>query len=267
MHLKALGALGIGGKIYMFACRGASLRFVASVLLMTGGASANGQTYVSRLLPRPELLETVLQPGTLAQEPSPNSGLHIEIMSGDRGINIIKKKTAVKPVVEVRDRNNLPVAGAAVTFGSPSDGPSLIFVNGSRSITVTTDAAGRATTVGMRPVEAGNFQVNVSASFHSQTASATFSMTNVVNAAAAAAAAAAAGGTVASGGAAGLSTGVIVAIVAVAAGAAVGIGVGLGHHGSSSAAAATTTPTVTIGLGSGGGTVGTPHLRRGHTGF
>jgi hypothetical protein len=229
---------------------------------VASAAFANAQTYVSKLLPHPELLQPLLQPGTLAQEPGSNSGLHIEIMNGDRGINIIKKKTAVKPVVEVRDRNNLPVAGALVTFTSPSDGPSLIFVNGARSISVTTDAAGRATTLGMKPVEPGQFQVNVSASFHSQTASASMSMTNVLTAAAAAAAAAAAGGTVATGaGAAGLSTGVIVAIVAVAAGAAVGIGVGLGHHGSSSAAAATT-PTVTIGLGS-GGTVSGPHLKRG----
>jgi len=244
----------------MFGCKRWPRTALGVVLLMASAALANAQTYVSKLLPHPELLQPVLQPGTPAQEPAPNSGLHIEIMTGDRGINIIKKKTAVKPVVEVRDRNNLPVAGALVTFTSPSDGPSLIFVNGARSISVTTDAAGRATTVGMKPVEPGQFQVNVSASFHSQTATASMSMTNVLNAAAAAAAAAA-GGTVATGaGAAGISTGVIVAIVAVAAGAAVGIGVGLSHHGSSSAAA--TTPTVTIGLGS-GGTVSGPHLKRG----
>ncbi len=237
-------------------------RAVGVVLLVACSALTQAQTYMAKLLPRPELLQPVLQPGTLAQEPSANIGLHIEILSGDRGINIIKKKTAVKPVVEVRDRNNLPVAGALVTFSSPGDGPSVVFANGSRSITVTTDAAGRATTLGMKPVEPGKFQVNVSASFHSQTATASLSMSNVLNVAAAATAAAA-GGTVATGtGGAGLSTGVIVAIVAVAAGAAVGIGVGLGHHGSSSTAV-TTTPTVTIGLGSGGGTVGGPHLKHG----
>jgi len=246
----------------MFGGKKLSRTVVGVVGLMVCGVLGNAQTYVSRLLPLPELPQPVLQPGTLAQEPSSNIGLHIEIMSGDRGINIIKKKTAVKPVVEVRDRNNLPVAGALVTFSSPSDGPSLIFANGARSITVTTDAAGRATTIGMKPVVSGNFQVNVSASFHSQTATASLSMTNVLTAAAAATAAAGVGGTVATGaGAGGLSTGVIVAIVAVAAGAAVGIGVGLGHHGSSSPAAAAT-PTVTIGLGS-GGSAGTPHLKRG----
>jgi len=251
----------------MFAGTKCALKVGLAVFLMTWGvAFANAQTYVAKLLPRPELLKTVLEPGTLAQEPSPNGGLHIEIMAGDRGINIIKKKTAVKPVVEVRDRNNLPIAGAVVVFTSPSDGPSVVFANGARSITVTTDAAGRATTVGMKPVETGKFQVNVSASSHSQTATASISMTNVLNVAAATAAAAA-GGTVAAGaGGAGLSTGVIVAIVAVAAGAAVGIGVGLGHHGSSSTAPVST-PTVTIGLGSGGGSVGGPHLRHGwHTG-
>lgn len=245
----------------MFAGTKSARKVAAAVFIMTCGvALANAQTYVAKLLPRPDLLETVLEPGTLAQEPSLNVGLHIEIMSGDRGINIIKKKTAVKPVVEVRDRNNLPIAGALVTFSSPSDGPSVVFANGARSITVTTNAAGRATTVGMKPVETGKFQVNVSASFHSQTATASIAMTNVLTAAAATAAAAA-GGTVATGaGAAGLSTGVIVAIVAVAAGAAVGIGIGLGHHGSSTPAAST--PTVTIGLGS-GGSAGTPHLRHG----
>ncbi len=228
--------------------------------MVCGAAFATAQVQVSKLLPTPEWAQPRWEPGTLAQDPPPNSGLHIEIMSGDRGINIIKKKTAVKPVVEVRDRNNLPIAGALVTFSSPGNGPSLVFVNGARSITVTTDAAGRATTVGMKPVESGKFQVNVSASFHAQTATASFSMTNVLTAAAAAGLA----GTVAPGaaGGAGLSTGVIVAIVAVAAGAAVGIGVGLGHHGSSSTTSTSSTPTVTIGLGS-GGSAGTPHLRQG----
>jgi hypothetical protein len=242
-----------------------SRKKVAVVLLMTFSVLANAQTYVSKLLPSPELLTPALQPGTLAQDPAAqdpaaNVALHIEILNGDRGINIIKKKTAVKPVVEVRDRNNLPVAGAAVIFSSPSDGPSVVFLNGSRSITVITDSVGRATTTGLKPLNPGNFHIDVSASFHSQSAKTSIAMTNALTAAAAEAAAAA-GGTVATGaGAGGLSTGVIVALVAVAAGVAVGVGVGLGHHSSS----ATTTPatSVTIGVGS-GGTVGSPHLKHG----
>jgi hypothetical protein len=238
-----------------------SRKRVGAVLLVTFSVLANAQTYVSKLLPPPELLKPALQPGTLAQDPAANVGLHIEILSGDRGINIIKKKTAVKPVVEVRDRNNLPVAGAAVIFSSPSDGPSVVFLNGSRSITVITDSVGRATTTGLKPLNPGNFQIDVSASFHSQSAKTSIAMTNALTATAAAATAAGVGGTVATGaGAGGLSTGVIVALVAVAAGAAVGIGVGLGHHGST--ATTSTTTSVTIGVGT-GGTVGSPHLKHG----
>lgn len=44
----------------------------------------------------------------------PPAGLHITVLEGEDGVNILKTKMAVKPVVEVRDRNNLPVSGAAV---------------------------------------------------------------------------------------------------------------------------------------------------------
>jgi hypothetical protein len=207
---------------------------------------SGAQNQVSMLFPP-------VQPGTLAEQASAENGLHIQIIEGDRGINIIKRKTAVAPVVEVRDRNNLPVAGAVVTFTAPNDGPSIIFLNGSRSISVVAEANGRATTVGLKPVNEGSLQINVSATADSQTATATISMTNVMTAAAAAGLAG--GGTVASASAVsggGLSAGMIGLIVGVAAAAAVGIGVGLAHHGSSSTATSTT-----IGVGT--GTVGAPH--------
>ncbi|MCZ0212083.1 hypothetical protein OZK63_42740, partial [Streptomyces sp. UMAF16] len=38
------------------------------------------------------------------------------IVRGDNAQNNIKKGRATRPVVEVRDRNNNPVAGVAVTF-------------------------------------------------------------------------------------------------------------------------------------------------------
>ncbi len=234
-----------------------SLKIVA-MLLTSFCAVTWGQTHISRLLPRPELEKSMLEPGTLAEEPPDNTGLHILILNGDRGINIIKKKTAVKPVVEVRDRNNLPVAGATVTFTAPNDGPRVIFSNGSRSITVTSESTGRATIMGLKPLSVGKFQIGVSASFHSQVATATLSMTNALTSAAAAATAAGVGGTVAGGGA-GLSTAAIVAIVAGLGGAAAaGAGVALSHHGSSSS---TTPTTITIGVGTGGGVSG-PHFKR-----
>jgi hypothetical protein len=189
------------------------------------------------------------QPGD-PEQPGSN-GLHIVVIDGEDGVNIIKKKTAVKPVVEVRDRNNLPVAGVVVIFTSPSDGPSVTFMNGQRSISVITDDAGRATTSGLKPLNQGKFQINVSANSQSQTASTVISMTNILKAVA--------GGegttTAASSGGGGLSGATIGIIVGVAAAAAVGVAFGLSKHGSSSASTSTT---ATIGVGA-GGTVGAPH--------
>lgn len=231
-------------------------------LLLALGTVAHAQISTSMFVLHPELLQPRVQPGTLAQDPPANSALHIEILEGDRGANIIKKKTAVAPVVEVRDRNRLPVAGALVTFSSPSEGPSVVFSNGSRSITVVADANGRATTVGLKPISKGKFQVSVSAAAGAETAVATISMTNYLTEAAAAAAgetaaaadAAAGATTAASGGGGGLSGGMIALIAGIAAAAAIGAVVGLTHHGSTSPS----TTSTTIGVGS-GGTVGAPH--------
>jgi len=241
---------------------------------------ASAQTYISTLIPRPELLRPRLQPGTLAQDAAADMGLHIEILKGDRGINVIKKKTAVTPVVEVHDRNRLPVAGVAVTFTAPSDGPSVVFMNGSRSITVMTDANGQASARVTKPVNEGSFQITVSATFQTLVTTATISMTNylkpptgttvtasegesapAVTAApeppAEAPAGTAAPAPASTGAkAAGMSGKMIGILVGVGAAAAVGIAVGLSSHGSSSTAATTTT--ATIGVGS-GGTVGAPH--------
>ena len=43
-------------------------------------------------------------------------GLKIVVIEGEGAVNIIQQKTAVSPLVEVRDRNNQPVSGAVVTF-------------------------------------------------------------------------------------------------------------------------------------------------------
>jgi hypothetical protein len=68
----------------------------------------------------------------------------IVVLEGEDGVNVIDKKTAVQPVVQVVDRNTLPVSGASVTFVLGGNGAS--FANGARQVIVTTDAAGRAAT-------------------------------------------------------------------------------------------------------------------------
>ena len=78
------------------------------------------------------------------QEP----GLRIVVLEGEDAVNIIQQRTAVAPLVEVRDRNNLPVPGVAVTF--TVGGQSASF-GGLSTLTVTTNAAGQAAAVGLTP--------------------------------------------------------------------------------------------------------------------
>lgn len=118
-------------------------------------------------------------------EPKVSSELKIVVLEGEDGVNFIKKKTAVRPVVEVRDRNNAPVAGASVAFLLPQYGPGGTFANGSKMMTMVTDSTGRATAGGIQPSGTGAFKINVTASHQGQSASTAISQTNQMAAAAA----------------------------------------------------------------------------------
>ena len=167
----------------------------------------------------------------LGQNASPQAALRVLVIEGEDAVNIIQQKTAVRPVIEVRDRNNLPVSGALVTF-SIEGGKAATF-GGASTLTVATNAAGQAAVTGLTPSAAGAFQIQVSAAFQGQVATATIAQTNVMTAAQAAAASAATGtGGSASGGSAGgaggaagggggLSTTTIVVAGAAVAGGAV----------------------------------------------
>jgi len=140
-------------------------------------------------------------------------GLHIVVIEGENSVNIIQQKTAVAPIVEVRDRNNNPVAGAAVTFAVK--GGKAALQDGVKQLVVTTDAAGRAS-VAINPITKGAVEIQVNAASGGQTATATISQTNVANAADAAKASAktSAGG--------GGHTGLIITSAALVAGGVVG---------------------------------------------
>lgn len=132
-----------------------------------------------------------------------NNGLRIVVLEGEDGVNIIQQNTAVRPLVEVRDRNNLPVAGVLVTF-SIEGGKAATF-GGASTLTIATNAAGQAAVTGLTPSAAGAFQIQVQAVFQGQVATATIAQTNVLTAAQAAAAGAAGSGGSAGGGAGGTS--------------------------------------------------------------
>ncbi len=156
-----------------------------------------------------------------AQQRAPAGDLKIVVIAGEGAVNIIQQKTAVAPIIEVRDRNNLPVSGVSVTFSVSGSGAT--FGSGS-TLTAITNAAGQATAAGLTPTAAGAVQVNVSAAFQGQIATAAITQTNFATAAQAAAAAGSTGGATggsAAGGGGGSSGG-------AAGGAAGGAGGGIG---------------------------------------
>src|SRR6185503_18264073 len=111
-------------------------------------------------------------------------------LQGEDAVNVIQQRTATTPIVEVRDRNDQPVAGAVVRFAVRSGRASF---SGARTLTVTTNAAGRAAVTSLTPTGSGALQISATAAFQGQTAVVTIAQTNVMTAAQAAAAASAGG--------------------------------------------------------------------------
>ncbi len=186
-------------------------------------------------------LGLLLAAGLMAQAPV----LNIVVVEGEGAINNIKQRTAREPVVEVQDENHRPVAGAAVVFSLPSQGAGGTFAGGVHSLTVITDAQGRAVAHGFQPNGVkGQFQIHVNASLNGSTGSTNISQSN----------AAGAGGAAAAGG---ISTKLIV-ILAVAAAAAAAGGLYAAYGGGSSSPTVTTPTATTITPGT--GTVGAPAI-------
>src|SRR6185436_19257655 len=100
-----------------------------------------------------------------------NGPLKIVVIAGEGAVNVVRRKAAA-PVVEVRDRNDLPVAGASVTFAINGRNRAA-FAGGAQRITVTTNADGRATAAAINPLSYGAVQIQVSASFEGQAGEAT----------------------------------------------------------------------------------------------
>jgi len=216
----------------------------------------------ARLLPG-EYVNAAVATGAPVGDSADPLTFHIVVKEGEGAVNILNRQTAIQPIVQVCGKNNEPIAGALVTFTSPSNGSGGVFLNGSRSISLLTDSSGHTGVVSMKPVGTGAFKLSVSASFHGQIATATVSQTNYATLASAEAAGAPGLGTPtgsATGArAAGLSTKAKGGIIAgIAAAAVLGTVVALSHGGGSSSASAVAIPTATIGF-AGSPTTGAPH--------
>lgn len=168
-----------------------------------------------------------------AQNPT---SLQILIVEGEGAINNVKQRVNREPIVQVEDENHKPVAGAAVIFFLPNDGPGGTFANGSTTLTTSTNAQGQAVARGIHfNNQAGSMQIRVAASFAGLTASAIVTQTN-------------APGTSASGASSsGMSLGTKLLIIGAVVGGAVAAGVIIANRGGSSPAPPP--PTVTIAPG------------------
>jgi hypothetical protein len=100
----------------------------------------------------PGLLAALIVPASLlAEEPgsqpaaqSARAGLRIYVLQGEGAVNNTVTRLATPPVVEVRDANDFPVAGATVTFQLPASGPSAAFEGGKLEYSNFSDARGQA---------------------------------------------------------------------------------------------------------------------------
>ncbi len=111
-----------------------------------------------------------------AQEPS----IRVLIIAGQDEIHNINRKVQTQPVVEVQDQNRNHVAGAAVVFTLPPQGPGGTFENGTNTLTTTTDRQGRAIARGIRlNRQLGPYEIHVTASYQGKTANAIITQTNV----------------------------------------------------------------------------------------
>ena len=124
-------------------------------------------------------LMAFLLPVALLYAQESASLLNIVIVEGEGAINNVRKRVAREPMVQVEDRNRKPIGGVILTFTLPNQGAGGVFANGSHSLTVTTDNAGRAVARGIKPNNLnGKFEIRVNASHNGQTARATITQTN-----------------------------------------------------------------------------------------
>jgi len=120
-------------------------------------------------------------PGT----PADAAPFLITVLDGDGSINNIREEVNRPITVRVEDPNRNPISGASVSFFLPDDGPTGLFLNGSRVLTAFTDSQGIATSRGIRFNNiVGSMRIRVTASVFSQAASVYVTQTNVSSGAA-----------------------------------------------------------------------------------
>ena len=113
---------------------------------------------------------------------APVGGIKIVVVEGEGALNNIRTRAAAPLVVEVRDARDKPVAKAEVVFQLPPAGPGGMFFGWLRNQSVRTGVDGRAETTGFTPNdEQGRFNIKVTATSGTETASVIISQSNTAN--------------------------------------------------------------------------------------
>src|SRR5580658_7332520 len=90
--------------------------------------------------------------------------LHIKVLDGEGAVHPAGAHITLPLTVEVTDETGRPVAGAAVSFQLPPEGPSGLFSNGLRTDLVLTDASGHASIHSVQLNRAGGqFRIRITA--------------------------------------------------------------------------------------------------------
>jgi hypothetical protein len=124
--------------------------------------------YLSKSLLPLGLCFSISLNGFLPQALAQNAPARIDVVvvEGEGAISNVHQRVTHDPVVRVEDDDHRPVAGAIVVFALPVSGASGEFVNGSKTLTITTDKSGVAAAQGLKANEVpGKLQIYVTASY------------------------------------------------------------------------------------------------------
>ncbi|HEY1985563.1 MAG TPA: hypothetical protein VGG85_09140 [Terracidiphilus sp.] len=121
------------------------------------------------------------QAGAVTAATDQPKALLITILDGEGALNDVRTRTAREPIVEVDDENHKPVAGALVLFAMDNGGgsPYATFA-GAQTVTVQTDAAGRAAGRGFQITQRkGRYSIKVKVTKEQLVAEAVIAESNI----------------------------------------------------------------------------------------
>jgi hypothetical protein len=105
--------------------------------------------------------------------------LRIIALQGENASNVITRRIAIQPVVEVRDETEKPVAGAEVVFALPQVGPGGFFERRALEYRTKTDARGQATAQFTPNDYEGRFNIHVTTTFGARSGSSVIPQRNI----------------------------------------------------------------------------------------